>query len=177
METKGTAHERYVRDAEKEPVYSLCGLQVEPAPETGHYQKPRQQLACSYSAEEAASALGGSSSSSPLGMPSLVAVTSSSRRNSSSDGVEDPGAATAPGAPAETAEEREDPPTEWNWSAMVRFSRVSAVGSASRASSVVGATPMSEPRASRASASNSFRLGNSCKSLRPNRIKNSLEDL
>src|SRR5260221_3933401 len=130
-----------------------------------------------YSAEEAASALGGSSSSSPLGMPSLVAMTAAPRRNSSSDRVEDPGAETALGAPTETAEEREDPPAERNWSAMVRFSRVSAVGSASIASSVVGATPMSEPRVSRASASNSFKLGNSCKSLRPNRIKNSLEDL
>jgi len=28
---------RAVRQQEKEPVVFLCGLQVEPAPETGHY--------------------------------------------------------------------------------------------------------------------------------------------
>src|SRR6266853_1216323 len=50
-----------------------------------------------YSPAEAESAFGGSSSSSPLGIPS--AVDSTSRRNSSSEG-EDPGAEPAPGAPA-----------------------------------------------------------------------------
>src|SRR6266700_5579294 len=54
-----------------------------------------------YSPAEAESAFGGSSSSSPLGMPSLVDSTSRSRRNSSSDGkAEDPCAIPAPGAPA-----------------------------------------------------------------------------
>ena len=41
----------------------------------------------------------------------------------------------------------------------------------------VGATPSSLPRASRARASNSFRLGNSSRSLRPKRIRNSLDVL
>src|SRR5258707_3756404 len=56
-----------------------------------------------HSPEEAASALGGSSSSSPLGMPSAVDSTSRSRRNSSSEGaggsqddVAGPGATAAP---------------------------------------------------------------------------------
>src|SRR5215469_6780351 len=43
--------------------------------------------------------------------------------------------------------------------------------------SSTGANPSSLPSASRASASNSFRLGNSSKSLNPNRIKNSFEVL
>src|SRR5437899_3080034 len=55
-----------------------------------------------HSPAEAESAFGGSSSSSPLGIPSAVDSTSRSRRNSSSEGEEgeDPGATPAPGAPA-----------------------------------------------------------------------------
>src|SRR5271157_963572 len=62
-------------------------------------------------------------------------------------------------------------------SGMGRFSRVSVDGASSRASSVAGEMPSSVPRASRARASNSLRLGSSSRSLRPKRIRNSLEDL
>src|SRR5258707_11845826 len=55
-----------------------------------------------HSPEEAASALGGSSSSSPLGMPSAVGSTSRSRRNSSLDGTAASGAPT----PFELSENR-----------------------------------------------------------------------
>src|SRR5258706_6953862 len=120
-----------------------------------------------HSPEEAASALGGSSSSSPLGMPSAVDSTSRSRRNSSSDGTADSGAQSA----SDLAEDVFEDPDR------ARFSMVSALGWASISSSVVGATPISLPRASPARAWHSLRLGNSCKSLRPKRIRNSFEDL
>src|SRR5436190_18641340 len=119
-----------------------------------------------YSPAETESALGGSSSSSPLGMPSLVEATSRSRKSWSSDFA---GGSHSAACDFSDAGRLRSP--------AVRFSTVSAVGSASMASSVVGATPMSLPSASRASASNSFKLGNSCKSLSPKRIKNSFDDL
>src|SRR5258707_4388429 len=65
--------------------------------------KDGKEVASQLFAAEAESAFGGSSSSSPLGMPSAVDSTSRSRRNSSSEGaggsqddVAGPGATAAP---------------------------------------------------------------------------------
>src|SRR5258705_4721169 len=93
-----------------------------------HPKKPRvgsqsreRNAGRNYSPAEAESAFG-SSSSSPLGMPSLVDSTSRSRRNSSSAGAvgseqgrADPGAEAAPGAPAAGAANSLG--TSWSFSA------------------------------------------------------------
>src|SRR5205823_2389171 len=109
------------------------------------------KLKLHYSPAAAPSAFGGSSSNSPAGIPSLVAATSSSINSLS----------VAP------------------FSGNGKFSSVSAVSAFIISSSVCvpAVTPASLPSASRASASNSFKLGNSSRSLRPNRIRNSLDDL
>src|SRR5580700_1167285 len=119
---------------------------------------------------------GGSSSSCPAGIPSEVAATSSSRSSSASASCcsarsiisevvlrESPSAAgTALVAPCAS---RDAVPS------------AIAISPSRKSSDEVGATPSSLPSASRAKASNSFKLGSSSKSLNPNRIKNSFDVL
>src|SRR5258708_7604680 len=92
---------------------------------------------------------------SPSGIPSLFAAVSSSNSSRASIAARSVGAAFA--------------------------SRLPGARPAMLASSVnafsAGANPSSLPNASRASASNSFKLGNSSRSLSPNRIKNSFDVL
>src|SRR5258707_1372676 len=111
---------------------------------------------------------GGSSSNWPLGIPSAVARASCSRNSSASE------SSFSTCSIASSAEW-----CDFFFSSRRRHTRYWRGWSSDVCSSVTSpcAIPSSVPSASRANASNSFKLGNSSKSLNPNRIKNSFDVL